>query len=101
MSRRWRTRIIYSAILPAVLLFVSGTLLYFLISHHSYFDEAILLAPKSEAKTGPGEGYSTVFEIHEGAKLRIEREKLDWVEIKLPNRVIGWVMKKDLERIRE
>lgn len=98
-SRRWRMRFIYSAILPGFLLFVSAILLFSQIFSRTSVDEAILLAPKSEARTGPGEGYSTVFEIHEGAKIRIQREKLDWVEIKLPNKVIGWVMKKDLARI--
>jgi hypothetical protein len=98
-SRRWRTRIRYCSILPALLFLCSGILLFFQISHHATVAEAILLAPQSEARTGPGEGYSTVFEIHEGAKVRIQREKLDWVEIKLPNKVIGWVMQKDLARI--
>jgi uncharacterized protein YgiM (DUF1202 family) len=62
-------------------------------------DDAILLIPETEAKNGPGAGYSTVFEIHEGAKVRIQREKLEWVEIKLPNNVIGWVKTQNLERI--
>ncbi len=101
VSRRWRTRIIYCSILPALLLLFSGILLFSQISYKTSVDEAILLAPKSEARTGPGEGYSTVFEIHEGAKVRIQREKLDWVEIKLPNKVIGWVMKEDLEKIEQ
>ena len=99
VSRRWKTRIIYCSILPAFLLLCSGILLFSQVSYNTSVNEAILLIPKSEARTGPGEGYSTVFEIHEGAKIRIQREKLDWVEIKLPNKVIGWVMKKDIERI--
>lgn len=101
VPRHWKIRFIYCSILPGILLLVSGILLFSQISHRTSVDEAILLAPKSEARTGPGEGYSTVFEIHEGAKVRIQREKPDWVEIKLPNKVIGWVMKKDLARIEQ
>jgi tetratricopeptide (TPR) repeat protein len=99
VSRPWRIRIVYGALLPGLLMVFSGLLLGFQISHNAAVQEAILLTPKTEARTGPGEGYSTVFEIHEGAKVRIQREKLDWVEIKLPNKVIGWVMKKDVASI--
>ncbi|MBD3309466.1 tetratricopeptide repeat protein [candidate division KSB3 bacterium] len=98
VPRRWKLRLIYVAILPTVVVVGTTVLLVLQISHRTV-DEAILLAPQVEAKTGPGEAYSTIFEIHEGAKVRIQREKLDWVEIQLPNHVIGWVMKKDLARI--
>ncbi len=98
-SRLWKIRIVYGAILPGLLVVCSGLLLVFQISQQTTVQEAILLTPKTEARTGPGEGYSTVFEIHEGAKVHIQREKLDWVEIKLPNKVIGKIKKKDLERI--
>ena len=98
VPRRWKLRLIYLALPSAVLLLGSAILLYVQMTFNSV-DDAILLAPQIEAKNGPGEGYSTVFEIHEGAKVRIQREKLDWVEIKLPNKVIGWVPKKELERI--
>ena len=98
-SRRWKIRMIYGSILPVLLFLFSGIVLFAQISANTSVAEAILLAQKTEARTGPGEGYSTVFEIHEGAKVRIQREKLDWVEIKLPNKVIGWVMQKDLARI--
>ena len=96
---RWKRLIIFGALLPAIALVISGILLLSVISYSEATDEAILLAQKVDAKTGPGDAYSTVFEIHEGANVRIQREKLDWVEIKLPNNVIGWVQKKDLERI--
>ena len=59
-------------------------------------NEAIVISAKADAKTGPGPEYSTIFEIHEGANVRIQREKLDWVEIKLPNKVIGWVRPQDV-----
>lgn len=98
-SRQWRRRLFYIGALPALFWIVSGILFMSAASYYSSTAEAILLAPQVEAKTGPGEGYSAVFEIHEGAKVRIQRERLDWVEIQLPNKVIGWVLRKDLERI--
>ncbi|MCP4404880.1 MAG: tetratricopeptide repeat protein [bacterium] len=98
VPRRWKLRLLYLA-LPAALLLLGASLLLYLQSSYIQHDEAILLVQQVSAKTGPGEGYSDVFEIHEGAKVRIQREKLDWVEVKLPNKVIGWIPKKNLERI--
>lgn len=100
VPRRWKIRMVYLALPCALLLMVSAILLLFHISYDE-IDEAIVLAEKIEAKTGPGESYSTLFEIHEGAKVRIQREKLDWVEIKLPNKVIGWIPNAHLERIAQ
>lgn len=99
-SRQWRRRLVYLGVLPFLLWALTGLLFAAVIAHHRSPEDAIVLVPQVEAKTGPGESYSTVFEIHEGAKVRIQREKLEWVEIQLPNKVIGWMMLKDLERIR-
>ncbi len=98
VPRRWKLRMVYLA-LPFALVFLGSAILLFLHTSYDDADDAILLVPQVEAKTGPGESYSAVFEIHEGAKVRIQREKLQWVEIKLPNKVIGWIPKESLERI--
>ena len=98
IPHRWKLRMVYLALPLALLLLGSAILLYLQMSRNNA-DEAILMIPQIEAKTGPGESYSALFEIHEGAKVRIQREKLDWVEIKLPNKVIGWIPKAYLERI--
>ena len=96
--RVWKFRLLYVMLIPAFgLLFA---LILLLLQSSSGSDQAaIVLAQKVEAKTGPGEEYSTVFEIHEGASVRIQREKAEWLEIKLPNNVIGWVRNTTIERI--
>ncbi len=86
------------SIVPLFLLLCSGSLLALQLAHTTN-EEAIILSPEVEAKNGPGEAYSTVFEVHEGAKVRIQREKQEWVEIRLPNNMIGWVNRRVLERI--
>ena len=98
VQRGWKRLLLFPA-LPAAFLLLGAALLLAIQSSYHQRDDAILLVEQAAAKTGPGEGYSDVFEIHEGAKIRIQREKLDWVEVKLPNRVIGWIPKSDLERI--
>lgn len=99
VSRAWKLRILRIGLLPVLVLFLSGCVLVLQVLSLNAVDEAIVLAPSVEARTGPGESYSTVFEIHEGATVRIQRQKQEWFEIKLPNKVIGWVMEKNIERI--
>lgn len=91
----WKLRLIYFMLLPAFCVLGSAVLLLTQISLEDG-NEAIVISAKADAKTGPGPEYSTIFEIHEGANVRIQREKLDWVEIKLPNKVIGWVRPQDV-----
>ena len=98
VQRRWKRLLLFPALPAAFLLLGAAVLLAIQSSYHER-DDAILLAEQVAAKTGPGEAYSEVFEIHEGAKVHIQREKLDWVEVKLPNKVIGWIPQKELERI--
>ena len=97
---RMRRRLVWFGILPVVGFLLLTGMVLMAQWRAAAADEAILLATQAEAKTGPGASYSTLFEIHAGAKVVIQREKQDWVEIKLPNNVIGWIMQKDLERIQ-
>ena len=96
--RVWKFRLLYVTLIPAF--GVLFALILLLLQSSSGSDQiAIVLAQKVEAKTGPGAEYSTVFEIHEGAQVRIQREKAEWIEIKLPNNVIGWVQNATIARI--
>lgn len=97
-SGHWKIRILRIGLLPLLVAFFSGILLVLHLMALNT-DDAIVLSPRVEARTGPGESYSTVFEIHEGANVRIQREKGAWSEIQLPNKVIGWVQHTDIERI--
>ena len=98
VQRAWKRLLLFPA-LPAAFLLLGAAVLLALQSSAHERNEAILMVEQAAAKTGPGEAYSDIFKIHEGAKVRIQREKLDWVEVKLPNKVIGWIPKSDLERI--
>lgn len=97
--RRQRSLILFVGILPATVFLFAGTILISQVFARHAVTEAIVLTSDVTARTGPGESYSTVFEMHAGAKVRIQREKLDWVEIQLPNKVIGWVRQNEIERI--
>lgn len=62
--------------------------------------EAVVLAAKVDVMSAPG-GQDSVesFSLHEGTKVRLDRESGDWVEIVLPDGKVGWVMQEALGRI--
>jgi len=62
--------------------------------------EAVILAAKVDVMSAPG-GLDSVesFSLHEGTKVRLDRESGDWVEIVLPDGKVGWVMKSSLGKI--
>ena len=62
-------------------------------------DRAVILAPISEVKTGPGDNYSTAFSLHEGTTVRLGTQRAVWVQIRLPNGLTGWLTSEDLEVI--
>ena len=62
--------------------------------------EAIILTEKVDVMSAPAAGGSeTLFSLHEGTKVRCDRSTGDWVEIILPDRKVGWVKWKALEKI--
>jgi tetratricopeptide (TPR) repeat protein len=62
--------------------------------------EAIILAEKVDVMSAPlAQGGTEVFVLHEGTKVRLDREREEWVEIILPDRKVGWVKKEVLEII--
>ena len=62
--------------------------------------EAIILVEKVDVMSAPAaQGGTEVFVLHEGTKVRLDRQRDDWVEIILPDRKVGWVEKEKLEVI--
>jgi tetratricopeptide (TPR) repeat protein len=62
--------------------------------------EAIVLVDKVDVMSAPvAEGSETLFSLHEGTKVRCDRSTDEWVEIILPDRKVGWVKWKALEKI--
>lgn len=62
--------------------------------------EAVILAEKVDVMSAPlAQGGTEVFVLHEGTKVRLDREQGEWVEIILPDRKVGWVKKEVLEVI--
>ncbi|MCP4545661.1 MAG: tetratricopeptide repeat protein [bacterium] len=53
--------------------------------------EAVLVAPAVNVQSGPGADYITLFEIHEGAELRMHEIRSGWVRVSLGESLEGWI----------
>ncbi len=66
---------------------------------HHVRQEAVVMSPRVTAKSAPGERGIDVFVIHEGVKVVIQSELMDWYEVRLPNGNVGWINSETLEII--
>jgi tetratricopeptide (TPR) repeat protein len=96
---RWRAALLYISAGAGLLAFASGALLLAKLVAASGRQEAIVLAPRSEVRSGPGETHPQLAEIHEGLKVTLRGEREEWYQVSLPNGLTGWVSRVDIEPI--
>lgn len=77
----------------------SGSVLAFKIHDREAVREAVILSKEAVGRSGPGENYIQVFTLHEGTQVDIERSESDWVLVRLPSGIGGWVPQGALEVI--
>ena len=73
----------------------------YLLSRASYSElkaseQAVILSDKVDVRTSPNENGSAAFVLHEGTKCTIRQDNGDWLEIKIANGSVGWILKTDL-----
>lgn len=51
----------------------------------------VVLAPKVEARSGPGDENATLFIVHEGLTVSVRDRQKGWALVTLPNDLTGWV----------
>lgn len=86
---------ITGVVLSVILFFVAQGKYHQLINSN----EAIISAPAITVTGAPDEKGTKLFIIHEGVKVNITQDNVDWVEIKLANGNTGWIRKTQLELI--
>jgi uncharacterized protein YgiM (DUF1202 family) len=52
---------------------------------------AVVLEDTVEVLAGPGRNNATLATVHEGLDLEIRGERSEWIQVRLPNGVSGWV----------
>jgi hypothetical protein len=63
-------------------------------------DEAVVMAGEAAVHSAPSDDSAlTIFAVHEGTTVRIDRQSAAWVEIVLEDGKVGWIQAIQLERI--
>ena len=94
---RWGTR---SALVGGVVTLVLGLNLLVLELGLGSAEEAVVLASEVAVQSAPSEdGDLTVFTVHEGTKVRIDRRSDEWAEVVLEDGKVGWLRLESVEAI--
>lgn len=57
---------------------------------------AVVVAPSVPVREGPAHDFKPAFEIHEGLKVRVVHRAPEFLRIRLPNGIEGWVAERDV-----
>lgn len=86
-----RRHVVRAAVALGVVAFVAMLSAALKAREHRARETAIVTVVEVEARTAPGEGFTRKFAVHEGAKVRIIRRRGIWCEVRLANRLDGWL----------
>ncbi|MBN1591943.1 MAG: tetratricopeptide repeat protein [Candidatus Coatesbacteria bacterium] len=82
-----------------VLLLFSLTNTAIKIRSYNSLDDGIVVADAVKARSGPGEKFAEVFELHSGSKVRVQTITDGWYQISLESGLSGWLPGDSLEII--
>ncbi len=80
------------------------SIITFFIAQHKYdltknSSEAIITSPAITVTSSPNEKGTKLFILHEGTKVNVTQEDVNWAEIKIANGNKGWIKKSELQKI--
>ena len=90
---------IFFIFLILILLIISVTISSLKYSSFHDIKDAVIIAATAIGYSGPGAEYTRVFTIHEGMICQIEDASENWLLIKLPNGIGGWIEKDLLKQV--
>lgn len=94
----WRRNLVRAAYAAAVVSAVLGATLLARETGLGSPEEAVVMAAEARVLSAPSEeGGLTVFTVHEGTKVRIDRRAGGWAEIVLADGKVGWLPLATLE----
>ena len=97
----WRRVLVRTAYVAGVVTVVLGATMLLRETGVAEPEEAVVMAAEASVLNAPSEeGGLTVFTLHEGTKVRIDRRAGDWVEIVLADGKVGWLPAEVLEVVR-
>ena len=98
-SLRGRQLCLFFSALFLLLFLLTSLLNAVQIYRQTSSQEAIVSAQEAAVTSGPGDDHSTLFEVHEGLKVRIRNEVKGWMQVSLENGWSGWIKSDALGRI--
>ena len=98
-SPRVRSTVIHIGGVALALLMLTGTSLFFKIQAAESTKAAVVMAPKADARSGPGDEYTKMFTLHEGTQVKIRQSREGWHLISIPGGTGGWIEAEAVERI--
>jgi tetratricopeptide (TPR) repeat protein len=91
--RVWRERFWAAAIqvvLGALVLLLAGATLF---EWHQLEgrDEGVIMLSEVDVRSGPGDTYTVGFRLHEGTEVEVLRRSSGWQEVRVSDRLQGWI----------
>lgn len=83
----------------AVVVIILGATAYFRLRNEVLREQAVVVAPEVDVRSGPGEDQGVVFTVHPGTMVQVHRRRENWVQVSLPNGYSGWVPGVDVQEI--
>lgn len=94
-----KKRIFYRIVVGLSVLFICSAILLSISIRNRNIDEGVLITSAQAVGSGPGEDYSLLFTLHEGAEFRILEEDGEWARIVLEPGLTGWLGKKSFKKV--
>jgi tetratricopeptide (TPR) repeat protein len=99
--RRRGTALLLKGVAVLLGIVLIGSIAFAMARHNELHDRsaAIVLAPKVDVRSAPGEDATRLFVLHTGTKLTVLQEREGWCEVRLANGNVGWMPAGAVERI--
>lgn len=95
-----KRRLIFCAAGVFGIIFFSFSIsLFAKIKNENFTKTGIIVAEKTDARSGPKEDYLLQFTLHEGTKVVILKDSQDWYEIEISKDLKGWIPKNTVDII--
>ncbi len=99
ISLLYNKRLIYNIIIGFVILLLLSLLPLCINLRERNIKEGVLIVQAQAVRSGPGEDYSLLFTLHEGAEFRILEEDEKYTRVVIESGFTGWIEKGSFEKV--
>jgi hypothetical protein len=99
LTPRMRGLLTGLAVATGVVAVLSGAALATSTWVRTHVTYAVIVSPVASIREGPAKTFRSPFEVHEGLKVRVVQREQDFLRVRLPNGIEGWVNQNDAPTI--